>query len=540
MKIANPVIPGFAPDPSVVLVGGTFFLVNSSFHVFPALPIYASTDLREWRLVSHAITNPSCLDLSRSFVKHIPIPGDKSIVITGGLFAPTIRFHRGNFFIVCTNAYETEAGEHCFQNFLISCPEDKIFSGDGWSEPIPFDFPGIDPGLFFDPNTGKAYLHGSYRTGPPWAPDCSIRQFEIDVATGKALSETRFLWKGAAGKDDAEGPHIFHKDGWYYLVTAEASTFEGHQINIARSKDIWGPYESCPANPLLTALGTNEPIQWTGHGDLFHDSLGRWFCVHLGVRYQDELPGRYPLGRETFLTTVDWSDDQWPTISQTKLNMEIDTSENIAGGEVEGLIAPAIEKTAQEEEVYIRTPCYADYKRSSHAETHYLRAKSTSLSAPFGTTTFVGRRQRSLSSIATCEVRLSDLKEPIIGRAGLTVFKDCLRHASISVDMASRTVILEVCSLQEPKRMVLATSDPAANEANTVHLQIESVPGKYSFLWRDGTRGNNNWQLLGEIDSMKVSAHDMTGTLFGIFATGAGESEAEERPWVQFDGFKII
>jgi beta-xylosidase len=539
MKISNPIIQGFAPDPSLVLVKDTFFLVNSSFHIFPALPIYTSKDLQNWKHIGHAISRPSYLDLSKAFVKHIPLPEAKSLVITGGLFAPTIRYHRGFFYIVCTNAYENVTGEHCFQNFLISCPEDRIFSGDGWSELILFDFPGIDPGLCFDSSTGKAYLHGSYRIGPPWAPDCSIRQFELDVTTGKALSETRFLWKGAAGKDNAEGPHIYLKDGWYYLLTAEASTFEGHQINIARSRDIWGPYEGCPANPLLTALGKEEHVRWTGHGDLFQDAQGNWFCVHLGIQYDDYHPGRHPLGRETFITSVDWPEGDWPTIAQTQMTLEIESS-NKSPREVDK--GPCARFEGEGEEVYISTPNLEDYKQSTvgQIQTHFLRAQNTSLSVPLGTTTFVGRRQRHISSSAICTLHVPASGELSVCRAGLAVYKDCLRHASIFLDSATRTISLQVCSLQQAKPATLKVSDSLHSEVKAIMFRITSEPGNYSFSWCDTKPSEEiKWQSLGCIDSLAMSAHDMTGTIFGIFATKTESSGATTKDWVQFDGYSV-
>lgn len=541
MKISNPIIRGFAPDPSIVFVKDTFFLVNSSFHVFPALPIYASKDLQNWQLISHAISKPSYLDLSKSFVKHIPLPDDKSLVVTGGLFAPTIRYHYGTFYIVCTNAYENEAGDHVFQNFLISCPEDKIFSGDGWSHLVPFDFPGIDPGLFFDPETGKAYLHGSYRTGPPWAPDCSIRQFEIDVTTGKALSETRFLWKGAAGKDDAEGPHIYLKDGWYYLLTAEASTFEGHQINIARSRDIWGPYESCPSNPLLTAFERDEAVRWTGHGDLFQDAQGNWFCVHLGIQYDSNCPGRHPLGRETFLTTVDWPSGKWPTIAQTQMSLDIAGVDG-KKAENESEAPKSSSSDARLEELYICTPTMKDYKQSSSGsmQMHSLRAQETTLSKPLGTTTFLGRRQRFITSEAVCTIQVPGPGDTNVRRAGLAVYKDCLRHRSIYLDPTTRTITLESVSLRNPKPSALDLTTKLPPSSTSIKFKIKSEPGKYSFFWCDGTdSAKEEWQIALEVDSILLSARDMTGTIFGIFASKQEDGSVSDGDWVQFDGFAV-
>lgn len=539
MRISNPIIPGFAPDPSIVLVKDTYFLVNSSFHIFPALPIYTSKNLRDWKLIGHAISNPSYLDLSRSFVKYIPLPDDQSLVVTGGLFAPTIRYHAGTLYIVCTNAYEAPHGEHCFQNFLISCPEDKILSGDGWSDLVPFNFPGIDPGLFFDDETGKAYLHGSYRTGPPWAPDCSIRQLEIDVATGKALSETKFLWKGAAGKDDAEGPHIYHKDGWYYLLTAEASTFEGHQINIARSKDIWGPYEGCPSNPLLTALGKEENVRWTGHGDLFQDPQGNWFCIHLGIRFDGDHPGRHPLGRETFLTTVEWPSGEWPTIAQTQMELDI------AGlDEDSGEADVALPKsTSQNEDVYISMPNLEDYKRSSagHAQRYDLRAQGTALSTPMGTTTFIGRRQRSLASEAICTLLVPRLEETNVRRAGLAVYKDSLRYRSIYLDPLTRTIVLDSKSLGASEPRIMKLSKTLHLESTSVKFKITSEPGKYSFFWCDAMKdGEEEWTIAAEVDSILLSARDMTGAIFGIFAEKDGGTSRSDEDWARFEDFNVM
>jgi beta-xylosidase len=260
MHFTNPIIPGFAPDPSIVLVRDTFYLVNSSFHVFPGLSVYTSRDLLSWKLMNHAISRPAQISLDHSWMMHIKVPRPSDLVITGGLFAPTIRYHDSTFYIVCTNAVEDPVSkEHSFRNFFISCPEARIDVAGSWSDPVYFDFPGIDPSLLF--HNGRAYIQGSYREGPPWAPDCSIRQFEIDLNTGKPLSDIKFFWGGANPGGHAEGPHLYHKDDWFYLVTAEGSTFEGHQINIARSREIWGPYESYQHNPLLTALDTQNEVQ---------------------------------------------------------------------------------------------------------------------------------------------------------------------------------------------------------------------------------------------------------------------------------------
>lgn len=535
MKFRNPIIPGFAPDPTVILVGDTFILVNSSFHIFPGLPIYTSKNLQDWELKGHALSRPSQLSLSGAFTKFIPLPHGVPLIITGGLFAPTIRYFRNTFYIVCTYANEKPDGTHDFQNFLLSCPEDDIFSPNGWSDAIPFEFPGIDPGLFFDEKTGKAYLHGSYRVGPPWAPDCSIRQFEIDVRTGEALSDTKLLWAGACGKKDAEGPHLYLKDGWYYLLTAENTTFEGHQINIARSKQIDGPYESCPGNPLLTAFEKDEDVRWCGHGDLFQNQHGDWFCVHLGIQHDRTNIQRHPLGRETFLTPVDWPEGQWPTIAQTKMEFEVD----IRGGEAsQGRYAAPPTRL---EDVYIRTPSLQHYSYSSQEDAYSLVAQPSTLSSPLGTLTFVGRRQRLLSGSAQATLKLdsSESHGPLV--EGLTVYKDNLRHASIYVDNASRAVVCEVAAIEDQKSKTTRLGSTALpTTADTILFRIEAEREKYVFLWRHSIAGKEQeWQTLGEVDPVLLSGYDMTGTIYGIFATSNGAADSTGRHRTVFEGFKI-
>ncbi|KAJ5974416.1 murein transglycosylase [Penicillium waksmanii] len=534
MKFTNPVIPGFAPDPSIVKVRDSFFIVNSSFHVFPGLPIYVSKNLQDWELKAHAICRPSQLDLSQAFTKLIPLPGGRAIHITGGLFAATIRYHKGIFYVICTNAYEDPHDHtHKFQNFYVSCPEEGIFSTTGWSDPIYFDFPGIDPSLFIDPDTNRAYVHGSYRAGPPWAPDCSIRQFEIELATGKPLTDIKFLWKGAS--TDAEGPHMYKKDDWYYLVTAEGSTFEGHEIDISRSRNIWGPYDGYPHNPLLTAKGRDTDIKWTGHGDFIQDEAANWFCVHLGIRYNSSNPNRHPLGRETFLTPMQWEKGEWPKITQTRMQFEVD----VPGQFAQNLIPVDNRSENRNEDLYIRTPDLGRYMYDAENHTYSLQASPSALSTSLGTTTFVGLRQRQLVSQASTTLSLAQfdhINSEI--NAGLAVYKDDLRFALMAFRSKSRELLVEVKSVLDMKveKRVLGTKN-VPRHVNAIHLRVTADPDGYSFESKLG----KSWEKMGRIDSSEMSGYDMTGTIFGICTTSTQESGKYDASgeWVAFEAFTV-
>ena len=298
MKFQNPILPGFYPDPSVCRAGEDYYLVTSSFEYFPGVPIFHSRDLVNWRQIGHCLTRKSQLDLDTA----------KS---SGGIYAPTIRYHEQRFYLVTTDT--TGRG-----NILVWADD----PAGPWSEPIPIRQGGIDPSLFFDAS-GKVFfssncLHGNRR---------GLQQSEIDPATGRIMDGPHFLWEGTGGKYP-EAPHLYHKDGWYYLLVAEGGTEFGHMITVARSRDAFGSFEPCPHNPILSHRSTAHSIQSTGHGDIFQDHLGGWWMVFLGVRHHS-YPLVHHLGRETFLTPVTWSDEGWPVINRgqpVELTMEAESA----------------------------------------------------------------------------------------------------------------------------------------------------------------------------------------------------------------------
>lgn len=281
MKYTNPIIPGCYPDPSICRVGEDFYVVNSSFEFFPGVPIFHSRDLINWTQIGHCITRNSQL---------IYTTGRQSRT---GIYAPTIRYHEGIFYMITTDV-APEQGK--FNNFYV-WTEDP--SGE-WSEPVFLETEGIDPSLFFDED-GKAYYTGTSNEG--------IYVQEIDVKAGKMLGSPAVLWKGTGGSYP-EGPHLYTKDGWYYLMISEGGTERCHMLTMARSKKLTGPYEACSDNPVMTNRSLGLPIQSVGHADLVMDQHGTWWAVCLGTR-TFSYPPRHNLGRETMLVPVDWNGD-WP------------------------------------------------------------------------------------------------------------------------------------------------------------------------------------------------------------------------------------
>ncbi|WP_269523328.1 glycoside hydrolase family 43 protein [Coraliomargarita parva] len=278
----NPIIPGFHPDPSICRVGSDYYLATSSFEYFPGVPIFHSRDLIHWKKIGHALTRDSQLDLRDA--------GD-----SGGIYAPTLRYHNGIFYMVTTHVYAKG-------NFYVTAKD----PAGPWSEPIYLNQGGIDPSFLFDED-GKVYLTTSQNM-----------QSEIDLATGELLTEPRQIWAGSGG-NDLEAPHLYKINGWYYLLCAEGGTHHGHMITIARSRSPWGPFESCPNNPILTNRHrAGHDVQATGHGDLFQAHDGSWWIVCLAIRTgKTHFPKTHHLGRETFLAPVTWDADGWPIINHS-------------------------------------------------------------------------------------------------------------------------------------------------------------------------------------------------------------------------------
>ena len=289
--LKNPLLPGFHPDPSICRVGDDFYMVTSSFSYYPGVPIYHSRDLANWEQIGHVLDRPEQLPLSPYY-------------ISGGIFAPTIRYHDGLFYMITTNV--TWKG-----NFIVTAEKPE----GPWSEPHWIEgAEGIDPSLFWD-DDGKAYYTGTTNTEIGMINKPMIWLSEIDLEKFELVGERSLLWGGSLSEPAwPEGPHLYKIDGYYYLMIAEGGTEHFHSETIARSKELRGPYESYRGNPILTQrhLGMGAQIANTGHADLVQLADGSWYIVFLGSRPY----GGYHknLGRETFIAPVTW-EEGWPVVS---------------------------------------------------------------------------------------------------------------------------------------------------------------------------------------------------------------------------------
>jgi xylan 1,4-beta-xylosidase len=295
-NIRNPVLPGFHPDPSILRVGADYYIANSTFEWYPGVRVHHSTDLVGWRPLGGILTERRLLDLTGA---------DDS----AGIWAPDLSYVDGQFYLVYTNVGSLGAGYWDAQNYLITAPD---LAGP-WSDPVVLHARGFDPSLFHDPD-GSSWLlsmTADWRIGRNHFAGIQIQRY--DRAARRLVGEERLIFQGTpAGL--TEGPHLYHKDGWYYLVTAEGGTFYDHQVTVARSRDRFGPYQVAPENPLLTSVGRPDlPLQKAGHGSLVATPDGLWYLAYLVGRPYSRL-GRCVLGRETAIQPVTWDREGWPRI----------------------------------------------------------------------------------------------------------------------------------------------------------------------------------------------------------------------------------
>ncbi|MCR4895162.1 MAG: family 43 glycosylhydrolase [Lachnospiraceae bacterium] len=282
----NPIRTGFFPDPSICRVGEDYYMVNSSFIFFPCIPISHSRDLVHWEIIGHAITNPEWAHLD-------DLEGGR------GYWAPDISYYEGRFYITAT--YRLNDVPPTYRRQIVVSSERP----EGpYTEPVFIDEDGIDPSIFND-DDGKRYM----------LLNRGARILELDRSGTKQISEATLLFYGDH-KRAPEGPHLYKKDGYYYLLEAEGGTGLGHRVTVSRSRELFGNYEPCPYNPILRQNDPEAAIQRCGHGDLVETPDGRWYMVYLCGRTIGD--GYSILGRETALDPVTWTPDGWPIVNGLK------------------------------------------------------------------------------------------------------------------------------------------------------------------------------------------------------------------------------
>ncbi len=471
MQYVNPVLKGFYPDPSVCFAGGKYYMVCSSFQYFPGVPLFESEDLVNWTQIGHVLNRKS----------QVMLDGVRS---SGGVFAATIRFHAGRFYVVTTN-------DSTHENFYVWTED---IHGP-WSEPIFVDQGGIDPSLYFE--DGRTWFMSNGRDDDGAS---GIAQCEIDLATGRKLGPSRCIWKGTGGRF-LESPHLYRIGGRYYLMAAEGGTEYGHMITIARGDSLWGPFDSFPENPLLTNRNKAPyRIQGIGHGDLIQGPDGGWYILSLGFRQIDLWQAYHHLGREVFLTPVTLDRDGWFRAGN--------------GGSTEERYEIPGQAVQREKALYTFQNTRWDvdwcFLRHPHMENYTLEMDRAVLRGTDVTleeeasATFVGLRQRDFFGTLSCRVHV-DGKE-----AGITVYMSQWEHYDLALRPGEAVLKLHIGDAKHTQVRLPLEKDEA-------ELIIRMEPLRYSFFVRQGGREHALGSAQSKYLSSEVSG-SFTGVVLGLYA----------------------
>lgn len=493
MLYQNPILKGFHPDPSICRVGDDYYLVTSTFEFFPGVPVYHSKNLVNWTLINYCLTRDSQLDLThREPHEYLPID------ISGGIYAPTLRYHDGIFYLASTNV--STGG-----NFIITASD--IYGT--WSDPIYIRQGGIDPSLFWENDRtyfcSSAFVNGIH----------GIYLCEIDINTGEQLTKSVLISQGNGGIAP-EGPHIYKRNGLYYLLLAEGGTSYGHMVTIFRSANLYGPYESCPHNPILSHKDSDSSIQCVGHGDIFEDQNQNWWMTALGIRQLG--PSLHNLGRETFLTPILWTEDGWPVAGNGgTLDYQMD-------GPLPATVLPVnnefidtfTSSSLRSEYNFIKNPAMDNYQLSPESGTLTLDGQEYSMSEPVKSPVFIGVRQKEFITVTTAQILVNSLKDN--QKVGICAYYSPSYHYEIYLTKVNGQY--QVCLNKRVHDMEAVTAFHVLNAPRVLYLHIESARDFYTFSY---STDESDFVILGKgatagLCSEGTSSMTFVGTYLGMFA----------------------
>ncbi|MFT2011375.1 glycoside hydrolase family 43 protein [Pontibacter sp. 13R65] len=537
-QFQNPIFPGFYPDPSICKVGEDYYLVHSTFSYFPGVPIFHSKDLVNWTQLGHILDRSEQLDVD-------------GLGVSRGIFAPAIAHHNGTFYMVTTLV--DKGG-----NFVVTATD----PAGPWSDPVWLrDVNGIDPSLFFD-NDGKAYI--LYNSDAPdnkplYDGHRTIRMFEFDYKNLKTVGPQHLLVNGGVDISKKpvwiEGPHIYKKDGYYYLMAAEGGTSVNHSEVILRSQSVTGNYVPYPGNPILTQrhlpADRQHPVSATGHADLVETQNGEWWAIFLATRPYD-MQDSYNTGRETFLAPVKWQDG-WPIINPDfeevqyayqRPNLPASkapafplTGNIIYKEEFEAALLPA-------NWLMLRTPRSNWYSLKEPAGSLTLHLRPETLSGKKNPS-FLARRQQHIIGIASTKIEFKPTAAQEF--AGMVAFQGEANYYALGKTLENGKEEVQLLKAEKATGAnTEGTTSVVASKAlkNTekgkpLFLKISFNGGRYTFYY--GTK-EGKWELLQDnVDGTYLStrvAGGFVGTTLGLYATSQGKPSDKKASfdWFIYEG----
>ena len=536
----NPVLRGGYPDPSICRVGDDFYIVNSSFEYFPGLPLHHSKDLVNWELVGYGLHREEQVTGAVNLV---------DVQSNGGIHAPTLRCRDGQFYIITTNVYLPQ-GDHAttqFVNFVITA---KNIEGP-WSEPHVIEgAPGIDPDLFFD-DDGRVWYVGTHTPDNPNFPgEGEIWLHELDPDSWELRGKRYFLWRGACGGEWAEGPHLYKRDGRYYLLVAEGGTSFNHAVTVAVSDDITGPYHSNPRNPILTSrhLGYDFWVNSTGHADIVELADGRWYMVALGIRGDEDRSSN--MGRETHVIPMTWQREPfewketrylWPVVAPLTGRVERNTPlpfRNKPQVRRNEFVDDFAGDSLKLDWNFRRFPMPGTYSLTARSGFLRLHAKPGVIEER-GRASLVGVRQTESDFEYRAKMQFSPKQDDV--EAGVVLFQKDNKYLGFTVRRNGNVEELQIVLAQPNSAPTIIERAEIEGYGGDIVFRVVSIDSKYEFAY--SLDHGNSFKAFGETRANHILAHgSYTGAYLGLYTTSNGAESVEyaDFDWIRYNANERI
>ena len=524
----NPVLPGGYPDPSICKVGDDFYMANSSFEYFPGIPIHKSKDLVNWTLIGHGLQREAQCNGAVNLVDVQP---------NGGIYAPTLRYHDGTFYVITTAIYfDAKTKKHVGNNFIITAAN----PAGPWSDPVVVQgAPGIDPDLFFDED-GRLWYTGQQKPkDPEFIDQKEIWMQELNRETFQLTGARYHLWRGACDGVWTEGPHIYKNDRRYYLMIAEGGTSFNHAVMVAASDKLTGPYVSNARNPIFTSrqLSYENWVHSTGHGDLVKLDDGRWYMFLLGVR--GDLKRKSNMGRETFVVPVGWERDMhpkkgkilWPVVAPKTGRIERINPVIFDGG------TPAKNRAFRDDFKhstldlawnFIRVPLPNTYSLDENPGHLRLFTHKNTISRR-KRAHFMGIKQTESDFVFTTKMRFNPSHDE--STAGIAIVQKDENYVSFSVRKEADGMLVEV--LHNKKKVQTIKAHKLNSYKGEIRFKLVSANDTYTFSY--ATKGNR-YNVLTTTPADLLLFSGFTGAHIGLYATSNGQdnNDFSDYDWINF------
>jgi len=546
----NPIIPGNYPDPSICRVGNDYYIVNSSFEYFPGLPIHHSKDLVNWNLIGYGLHRDDQCSGEMNLV---------DVQTDGGIHAPSIRYHDGLFYIITTNVYSPGPQQPTEMiNFIITAEQVE----GPWSNPhIIEGAPGIDPDIIFD--DGKVWYVGTHVPEKPnFNGEGEIWLQELDLDDWSLKGERYFLWRGALYYGTwAEGPHIYKRNGFYYLLIAEGGTSLEHAVMVSVSDNVKGPYVPNARNPILTSrhLSNDYWVNSIGHADLLELADGRWYMVALGIR--SEIDTYSNMGRETHLIPVTWEEEpfewkydkiekEWSDLPDKerfeklrRVNYEWPVCSPLTG-RVERSFPLPFPASSQVNKESFRDNFDSEtlnlewnFRRVPQEGTYLINNKDGYLRLFSSKNVIENRKSCSLLGIRQIETdfefSVKMLYNPSIPevQAGVSLFQKDDNYLTFTIERdREQNIILKLVSKEQKKVPVVIQQTFLKSYNDSIIFKVFSKNQSYKYYY--SLDNGTNFNFFAETSSGLLLSKGYTGAYMGIYSTSNGKNTEE---YVDFD-----